>query len=57
MRHEFNLHMGQSDLGDRWEVAQGVQRVLGEVRHCAKVCVQQAPWDFQGVLPGPAEPF
>lgn len=54
---EFSLHSGQGDLSDRWEVAQGVQCVLGEVWHCAKVCVQQTPRDFQRVLSRPAEPL
>lgn len=40
MRDGFNLHVGQSDLSDRGEVADGVQRVLGEVGCRAKVGVQ-----------------
>lgn len=51
----FSSHVGQGDLGDRRQAAQGVQRVLGEVGHCAEVGVQQTPWDLHGVLSRPAE--
>lgn len=55
--HDFNLHIGQGDLSNTGEFAQGVQCVLGEVGHCAKVCVQQTPRDLQGVLSRLAEPL
>ena len=55
--YEFCLHIGQGNLSDRGEVAQGVQCVLGEVGHCAKVSVQQTPRDMQGVLSSPTEPL
>lgn len=51
----FNLHVGQSDLSDGGEVADGVQRVLGEVGDRAEVGVQQTPRNVQRVLPGPPE--
>lgn len=51
----FNLHVGQRDLSDRGQVADGVQRVLGEVGDCAEVGVQQTPRNVQRVLPGPPE--
>lgn len=54
---KFILHVRQGDLSDRGEVAQGVQCVLGEVRHYAQVCVQETPRDFQRVLSGLAEPL
>lgn len=44
-------------MGDRWEIVHGVERVLGEVWNCSKVCVQQTPWDVQRVLPCSAEPL
>lgn len=57
MCDEFCLHIGQGDLSDRGEVAQGMQCVLGEVGHCAKVSVKQTPRDIQGVLSSPAKPL
>lgn len=57
MSDGFNLHIGQGDLSDRRKIAQSVQCVLGEVGHCAKVCVQQTPRYLQGVLSSHAEPL
>lgn len=52
----FNLHIGQSELGDRGKVSEGVQRLLSEMGDCPKVCVQQTSRDVHGVLPRPTEP-
>lgn len=49
--------MRQRNLGNRGDAADGVERVLGQVWNCAKVCVQQTPRDVQRVLSPSAQPF
>lgn len=55
--HIVHLHIGQGDLGDRGQCAQGAQGVLSEVGHGAQVCVQQTPRDLQRELPCLTEPL